>query len=59
MPQILGVAEILKIKETALVTAASFIAEVGDRSRFPILSKYRNLQVSNLEKTAQVSTRKV
>lgn len=34
MPQIPGVAEILKIKGIGLVTAAGFIAEVGDISRF-------------------------
>ena len=34
MPQIPGVTEILKIKGIGLVTAAGFIAEVGDISRF-------------------------
>ena len=34
MPQIPGVAEVLKIKGIGLVTAAGFIAEVGDISRF-------------------------
>ena len=55
--QIPGMEEILKIKGVGLTTAAGFIAEVGDISRFEHPKQIQKLAGLSLKENSSVNTR--